>query len=111
MREVALATGPISASGLGPASERPAGVPGEPVAVVAERVGQAREVERVGERVGARGALGHRRLVEHAQTLHALQPRSRVQRPLETASCSATKRPWADWLISPRASAVESARR
>ena len=51
---------------------RPAVMLGQPVAVVAEAVGQPCEVERVGERVGAGGALRHRRLVEHAEP-HALQ--------------------------------------
>ena len=40
---------------------------GQPVAVVAERLAQAREVERVGQRVGAGRALGDRGLVEDAQ--------------------------------------------
>jgi hypothetical protein len=40
---------------------------GDPVAVVAEAVGQAGEVQGVAQGVAAGGALRHRRLVEHAQ--------------------------------------------
>ena len=67
MRSVAAAIGPISASGLGPGEHRPAVVLGDPVAVVAERVGQPREVERVAQRLRAGRALGDRRLVEDAE--------------------------------------------
>ncbi len=49
---MAAAIGPISTSGARPGEHRPAVVLGDPVAVVAERVGQPREVERVGERCG-----------------------------------------------------------
>ena len=45
MREVAAAIGPISTSGLGPATIGAAVVLGDPVAVVAEPVGQLGEVE------------------------------------------------------------------
>ena len=45
---------------------------GDPVAVVAEAVGGAREVERVAQGVRAGGSLRDRGLVEHAQA-HAIQ--------------------------------------
>ena len=49
------------------AGEREAVVLGEPVAVVAEPVGEPREVERVLQRLRPRDTLGNRRLVEHAE--------------------------------------------
>ena len=67
MRVVAIATGPISTSGLGPGEHRAAVVLGQPVAVIAELVGEPREVERVAQRVGAGRALGDRRLVQDAE--------------------------------------------
>ena len=52
----------------GRAGERRAAVVlGHPVAVEAERVAQPGEVDRVAQRVRAGRALGHRRLVEHAE--------------------------------------------
>jgi hypothetical protein len=41
---------------------------GQPVALEAQAVGEAREVERVAQRLGAGGALRHRRLVEDAES-------------------------------------------
>jgi hypothetical protein len=50
------------------AGERRRGVVlGDPVAVVAERVGQLGQVHRMVQRLGGRGALGDRGLVEDAQ--------------------------------------------
>ena len=43
---------------------RPAVVLGDPVAVIAEPIRQARQIERVLQCLRARGSLGHRRLVE-----------------------------------------------
>ena len=65
---MAAAIGPISASGLALGEHRPAVVLGHPVAVVAELVGEPREVDRVAQRVGAGRALGDRRLVEDGET-------------------------------------------
>jgi hypothetical protein len=53
--------------GARPGEHRAAVVLGEPVAVVAEVVGEAREVEGVAERVGAGRALRNGRLVEDAE--------------------------------------------
>ena len=67
MRSVAAAISAIRISGAALASIGIAVVLGDPVARVAEPLGEAREVDRVAERVGARVALGDRRLVEDAE--------------------------------------------
>ena len=55
--------------------QREAVVLGEPVAVIAEAVGELREVERVAQRVRPRRALRHRRLVEDAKPHRPAPPR------------------------------------
>ena len=61
---MAAAIGPIRASGRGPGEHRPAVVLGDPVAVIAEPVGEPRQVDRVAQRLRARRALGDGGLVE-----------------------------------------------
>src|SRR4051812_3935267 len=64
-RVVAEAIGPMSTSGLGPASEGPPWCSAHPVAVVAEIVRQAGEVDRIAQRLRAGRALGDRGLIEN----------------------------------------------
>ena len=63
---------------------------GDPVAVIAEPVGEPREVERVGERVGARRARGDGGLVEHAEAHHAHDTQSRLDAHVHLAASGYT---------------------
>ena len=58
---------PDQGLGARPGEHRPAVVLGHPVAVVAEPVRELREVDRVAQRLRARGALGDGGLVEHRE--------------------------------------------